>query len=73
MWNLKHDTNKLIYQTEIDSQTQRRDLCVPRGSGWGRDESEFRVSRYKLLHTGWMSNRSYCTAQGTYSVSCNKP
>ena len=36
MWNLKHDTNELIYQTETDSQTQRRDVCVPRGSGWGR-------------------------------------
>ena len=23
MWNLKYDTNELIYKTEIDSQTQR--------------------------------------------------
>ena len=32
MWNLKHDTNELIYKTETDSQTQRIDL-LPRGRG----------------------------------------
>ena len=37
--NLKYDTNKLIYKPEIDSQTQRTDLCLPRegrevGEGW---------------------------------------
>ena len=26
MWNLKYDTNELIYETETDSQTQRLDL-----------------------------------------------
>ena len=35
----KYDTNKLIYKTEIDSQTQRTDLWLPRegrevGEGW---------------------------------------
>ena len=25
-WNLKHDTNELIYDTETDSQTQRTDM-----------------------------------------------
>ena len=73
MWNLKHDTSELTYKTETDSQTQRTELCVPRGSGWGEDELEFMVSRCKLLFKGWMSHRSHCTAQGTYSVSCNKP
>ena len=28
-WNLKQDTNKLIYETETDSQTQRTDLWLP--------------------------------------------
>ena len=35
MWNLKYDTNGLIYKTEIDSQTQRTDLWLPKGSGEG--------------------------------------
>ena len=34
MWNLKYDTNELIYETGTDSQTQRTDLWLPRG--WGR-------------------------------------
>ena len=35
MWNLKYDTNELIYETETDSQTQRTDLWLPRGRGVG--------------------------------------
>ena len=30
MWNLKYGTNKPIYKTETDSQTQRTDLWLPR-------------------------------------------
>ena len=30
MWNLKQDTNALIYETETDSQTQRTDAQLPR-------------------------------------------
>ena len=33
MWDLKHDTNKLIYETETESQTQRTDLWLPMGRG----------------------------------------
>ena len=35
MWNLKYDTNELIYETEIDSQPLRTDLWLPR-RGRGR-------------------------------------
>ena len=31
MWNLKYDTNKLIYETETDSQIEDRDLWLPKG------------------------------------------
>ena len=37
MWNLKYDTNELIYETETDSQTERTDLWGPRGGGWERE------------------------------------
>ena len=34
MWNLKkNDTNELIYKTEIDSETQKTNLWLPK---WGR-------------------------------------
>ena len=29
MWNLKYDTNELIYETERDSQAQRTELWLP--------------------------------------------
>ena len=31
MQNLKYDTNELIYQTEIDSQTLKTNLWLPKG------------------------------------------
>ena len=35
MWNLKYETNELIYETETDSQTENR-LMVAKGErGWG--------------------------------------
>ena len=33
MQNLKNDTNELIYKTEIDSQTQKTNLWLPKGKG----------------------------------------
>ena len=35
MWNLRYDTNELIYETETDSQTWRTDLWLPRGKRFG--------------------------------------
>ena len=35
MWNLKYDTNEVIYETETDSRTYRTDLWLPRGVGEG--------------------------------------
>ena len=35
MWNLKNDTNELIYKTETDSQTQKANVWLPKGKGGG--------------------------------------
>ena len=35
-WNLKHDTNEHIYETEARPGPQRRDLWLPRGRHGGR-------------------------------------
>ena len=35
MWNLKYDTNELIYQRETDSQTWKTNLWLPKGEGVG--------------------------------------
>ena len=33
MWNLKNHTNELIYKSEKDSQTFKRNLWLPKGKG----------------------------------------
>ena len=43
MWNLKNFTNELIYKTEIDSQTQKTNLWLPKGKG-GEDADKIGVS-----------------------------
>ena len=58
MWNLKYDTNELIYETETDSLTQEADLWLPRELEGGREMNwEFGISRCKLLHTEWINNK----------------
>ena len=54
MWNLKCDTNELIYEIEIDSQTENGEpLCgYQRGGGGGGVDWEFGISRCKLLYIG---------------------
>ena len=55
MWNLKYDTNELIYKTETDSQTENR-LVVAKQGKEGMDW-EFGISRYKLLYREWINNK----------------
>ena len=35
MWNLKYDTNKLIYKTEIESQIQKTNVWLLKRKGGG--------------------------------------
>ena len=39
-WNLKYDTNELIYKTEIDSQIQRTDLWLLRERAMGQGPAD---------------------------------
>ena len=36
-WDLKNDTDELIYETERDSQTLKTDLWLPKGKGDGKN------------------------------------
>ena len=40
MWNLKHDTDELIYKVERDSQAQKPNLWLPKGK---RQKDKLRV------------------------------
>ena len=35
MWNLKYDTNELMYEVETDSQTSKTNLWLPKGKHGG--------------------------------------
>ena len=54
VWNLKYDINECFYKAETDSQSQRIDLCLPRGWGGGKEDWEFAITRCKLVHIGWI-------------------
>ena len=51
-WNLKkNDTNELIYKTELDSQTQKRNLWLPQGKGGGRDKLGIQdEQKHSIMH-----------------------
>ena len=38
MWNLKNDTNELVDKTEMDSQRQKTNLWLSKGTGRGREK-----------------------------------
>ena len=75
MWNLKYGTKEPTYETEIDSQTQRTDLWLPRGSG----VEEGWIGSLGLADANYYlwSKQQGLTVQHRkwelYSVSCNKP
>ena len=47
----KNDTHELIYETEIDSQTQKTNLWfVTKGNVVGDIKEEFGINIFRLLH-----------------------
>ena len=57
-----NETNELTYQTEIDSQTQKTNLWLPKGKGGGREINwgqQIETTTHTHTHT-----RFYCIAQG---------
>ena len=67
MWNLRYDTNELIYETETDSLTQKTNLQLPKGKGDGGGiNQEFVISRYKLLYTKQINNKDLLNSTGNY-------
>ena len=69
MWNLKNDTNELIYKTEIDSQIQKTNLWLPKGKRKGRKNLKFEVNRYTLLYIDRYNNKGLLYNTGNY-IQC---
>ena len=57
MWDLKYDTNELIYKTETDSRTESRHVVAKGEVGGGRKDWAFGISRCKLLHLEWINSK----------------
>ena len=57
MQNLKYDTNKLIYETETGSQTQKRPATAKVEMDDRGMDCEFGIGRFKLLYRGWINNK----------------
>ena len=67
MWNLKYDTNEIIYESKTDSQTQRPDLWLPRRKGQGAGmDWESGISRCTLVYTEWINNKFLLCSTGRY-------
>ena len=67
MWNLKYDTNELIYEIETDSQTWKTNSWLPKGKGGGgMVNSEFGISRYKVLYIKQINNKVLLYSTGNY-------
>ena len=73
MWNLKYDTNELIYKTETGSQTWRTVLRLSGGDGAGEGWTgslgqQIQMIIYRIDKQGpTVQHRELC------SVSCDKP
>ena len=74
MWNLKYDTNELIYETGTGSGRQRTDFWLPRGrvmgERWGGiwdQQTQTRIYRMDEPRGPPTQHREL------YSVSCDKP
>ena len=61
MWNPKHDTNKLTYQTKTDSQTQETDKMT----GWKRDGLGVWDQQMLTLCIEWINNKVLVLQQST--------
>ena len=63
MWDLKYDTNELIYKT--DSDIEHRLVAAKRGSG-GRDKLGAGIRRCKLLYVKQINNKVLLYSTGNY-------
>ena len=74
MWNLKYDTNELIYETETDPQTQTTGLWLPKGKE-GEGGNKLGVWDQQIQTTIYKINKQQGPTvqhRELYSISCNK-
>ena len=65
MWNLKYDTNELIYKIEIESQMQKTNLHYQEGKR--RGDWEIGIDIYILLYIKQITNKNLPYSIGNYA------
>ena len=66
MWNLKYDTNKLMYKMETGSQTKQTNGYQSGKKGGGINE-EFEINIYTLLHVKQTTNKDLLSNTEDYA------
>ena len=59
--------NELTYKSEINSQTQKKNLWLPKGKGVGGINWEFWINRYTLLYIKQVNNKDLLHSTGNYN------
>ena len=73
IWNQKkkakfNDINEPIYKAEIDPQTQKRYLWLPRETGERGINKEFGINRYTLGHIKQITNKDPLHSTSTLNI-----
>ena len=67
IWNLKYDTNELIYWNRSRIRDMENRMVVTKGEGSGRGLNwEFEISRCKLIYIEWINNKVLLCSTGNY-------
>ena len=57
MWNLKYDTNELIYKTNRFTDIENKVMVTIVEKVWGGINQEFGITRYKLLRIKYTNSK----------------
>ena len=70
IYGSKNDANELVYKIEIDSQTQKTNLLLPKGKGEA-GINEFGIQIYIILDTKQIKKRDTVQNRKLYPISYN--
>ena len=73
MWNLKYDTNELIYKTETDSWTQKTNLWLPKGKGGAGELGVWDQQMQTITYRMDKQQGPTVEHRELYPISCDKP
>ena len=57
IWNLKYDTNELIYKTNRFTDIENKVMVTIVEKVWGGINQEFGITRYKLLRIKYTNSK----------------